>query len=85
MRKEIINKLCCPFDKTDLTLKIMTYNEENQDILEGVLHCNTCQRIYPIICGIPIMTPDEYREKSLEEPIIKKLNESINYNKSIEK
>lgn len=72
MRKKIIDKLCCPFDKSDLSLEIITYNEESRDILEGILHCDKCQRIYPVISGIPIMTPDEFREKSLEEPVIEK-------------
>lgn len=67
----IINKLCCPFDKSDLDLKPITKDEQDH-IIEGILTCSTCKRIYPIISGIPIMTPDEFREKSLEEPLLKK-------------
>ena len=34
--------------------------------------CPKCKRYYPVIYGIPIMTPDEFREKALEEPLLKK-------------
>lgn len=86
MRKRIINKLCCPFDKSDLNLKIVT-QDENDNILEGLLSCNDCQRIYPIISGIPIMNPDEYRDTQMEQPIIEKwekLLEEKSANQSIE-
>lgn len=67
----IKNKLCCPFDKSDLTLKVITLGED-EEVLEGVLHCTACSRIYPIVAGIPIMTPDEFREPALEAPLLEK-------------
>lgn len=69
MKLETIAKLCCPFDKQDLELKTIL-TEESDKILEGWLTCNTCKRIYPIIKGIPIMNPDEYREAHLEQPVL---------------
>lgn len=72
MKKKTIDQLCCPFDKGDLSLEVINYNEEEQAVVEGILHCATCQRVYPIISGIPIMTPDEYREESLEKPVLEK-------------
>jgi uncharacterized protein YbaR (Trm112 family) len=71
MRKSLMDKLCCPFDKNDLNLKIFLKNESG-DILEGLLTCPTCKRYYPVIYGIPIMTPDEYRERALEQPVMKR-------------
>ncbi|QNF32826.1 hypothetical protein HUW51_08805 [Adhaeribacter swui] len=71
MRLETIQKLCCPFDKEDLSLQIIT-QDTTKNILEGVLTCGTCQRYYPIISGIPIMAPDEYRENQLEAPLLEK-------------
>lgn len=68
----IKDKLCCPFDKSDLTLEPITMDQENKLVLEGILSCNSCQRVYPIISGIPIMTPDEFREEALEKPILEK-------------
>lgn len=69
MKTETIKKLCCPFDKSDLALKIIT-KDLNENILQGYLHCKNCNRIYPIISGIPIMNPDEYREYKLEQPLL---------------
>lgn len=69
MKLETIEKLCCPFDKQDLTLKIVG-KDEHENILEGCLNCPECARIYPIIKGIPIMNPDEYREAQLEQPVL---------------
>lgn len=69
MRKETIDKLCCPFDRQDLALRIYTQNTEG-NILEGVLSCAACARAYPIVHGIPIMSPDEYRQPGLEQPIL---------------
>jgi len=77
MRLETIQKLCCPFDKADLTLSIIT--KDNQDsILEGILSCAGCNRVYPIITGIPIMSPDEYRDLKLEQPILEKWKKLLN-------
>jgi len=71
MRLEIIKKLCCPFDKADLTLRIIT-KDENDNILEGLLACTDCNRVYPIVSGIPIMNPDEFRDFKLEQPMLDK-------------
>ncbi len=71
MKASLMNKLCCPFDKHDLDLKVFVKNEEG-DILEGLLTCGKCKRYFPIIYGIPVMTPDEYREKALEQPVVRR-------------
>lgn len=69
MKTSTIKKLCCPFDKSDLTLRPITGDEQN-NILEGLLICSECSRIYPIVSGIPIMSPDEYRDFKLEQPML---------------
>ncbi len=71
MKASLMNKLCCPFDKHDLDLKVFVKNEAD-DILEGLLTCGKCRRYFPIIYGIPVMTPDEYREKALEQPVVQR-------------
>jgi len=71
MNRNLLDRLCCPFDKSDLDVQI--FNEtEAHEIVEGVLSCPRCQRYFPIIYGIPIMTPDQYREKSLELPSLQR-------------
>jgi uncharacterized protein YbaR (Trm112 family) len=79
MRLKTIEKLCCPFDKGDLTLQILA-KDLDQNILEGILSCKHCNRNYPIVYGVPIMAPDEYRQMQLEQPIIEqwKLDYKIN-------
>lgn len=74
MKITLVDKLCCPFDKHNLELKIFVRNTEG-DILEGVFTCSHCKRYYPVIHGIPVMTPDEYREPALEAPVVKKWQE----------
>jgi len=69
MRLKTIVKLCCPFDKQDLSLKIFVKDTEH-NVLEGILTCETCKRKYPIVYGVPIMSPDEYRQIGLEQPIM---------------
>jgi uncharacterized protein YbaR (Trm112 family) len=69
MKLQTIEKLCCPFDKQDLQLQIFTRDLED-NIIEGILGCKTCQRKYPIIYGVPIMVPDEYRQIALEQPVV---------------
>ncbi|HUH18304.1 Trm112 family protein [Albibacterium sp.] len=69
MRIATINKLCCPFDKADLSLQIIT-QDIDKNILEGLLTCSQCNRYFPIVKGIPIMSPDEFRESKLEQPLI---------------
>jgi uncharacterized protein YbaR (Trm112 family) len=70
MKKTFVSKLCCPFDKSDLQLKIVS--EQDNEIREGLLTCSECSRYFPIVYGIPIMSPDEYRERSLEDPLLQK-------------
>jgi uncharacterized protein YbaR (Trm112 family) len=77
MRIETIKKLCCPFDKSDLMLSIITKDEQD-NILEGILSCAACNRVYPIVSGIPIMSPDEYRDFKLEQPMLEKWGKFLN-------
>jgi len=76
MKITTINKLCCPFDKADLSLQIFTQDLE-QTVLEGLLTCKACERYYPIIKGIPIMSPDEYREFKLEQPLLESWQKNL--------
>ncbi|MDO5614909.1 MAG: Trm112 family protein [Cruoricaptor ignavus] len=70
MKPNILEKLCCPFDKKDLELSV--FSEIDNDVREGLLVCSSCKRYYPIISGIPIMSPDEYREANFEKPFLDK-------------
>jgi len=69
MKLNTIAKLCCPFDKQDLQLQILA-QDIDQNVIEGILSCSTCLRKYPIIYCVPIMSPDEYRQIALEQPVV---------------
>jgi len=71
MNRKLLDRLCCPFDKSDLRVQIF-HETNDHEIIEGLLSCPSCERYFPIIYGIPIMTPDQYREKSLELPSLKR-------------
>lgn len=79
MRSEFFKKLCCPFDKGDLNLKV--FKENDGEIMEGLMSCTVCDRYFPIIYGIPIMTPDEYRQHQLEAPVLKRWGLQLDDNK----
>ena len=68
----IKEKLCCPFGKAELAVQVITLKEETEEVLEGILSCATCKRVYPIVNGIPIMVPDEFREERFERPLFEK-------------
>jgi len=46
-------------------------------IIEGILYCNKCLRFYPIIDEIPIMLPDELREKEKDLEFLNKWKNNI--------
>ena len=81
MKITLLEKLACPFDKHDLQVKI--YKQEGDTIQEGILTCSHCQRYYPIIYSVPIMSPDEYRERSLEQPLLKRWGLQLREDNSI--
>jgi len=45
--------------------------------LKGALFCSKCSRFYPIIEEIPIMLPDELRDKKLEIDFLKNNKENL--------
>lgn len=79
MRHSLINKLCCPFDKGDLELKVFV-TDTSEHIIEGMLTCKHCSRYYPIAYGVPIMSPDEYREPALEAPMLQRWENKLSGN-----
>jgi len=72
----MLEKLCCPFDKAELDATIIAI-DLNENIQEGYLYCSKCNRIYPIVLGIPIMNPDEYREFQYEQPLYERWNRHL--------
>jgi len=55
MKRSLMDILCCPVCKGDLTLQVEMENEK--EILEGGLRCAACSVEYPIHEGIPNLLP----------------------------
>jgi uncharacterized protein YbaR (Trm112 family) len=59
MRKDIVDILACPMDKSPLELSI---DQENGDeVIQGSLTCTQCGERYPIEDRIPNLLPPAMR------------------------
>ena len=45
---------------------------DGEKITDGALYCQKCSRFFPIIDEIPIMLPDELRDKKQEIEFLKR-------------
>ena len=70
MNKKMMDILACPIDKNH-PLELFEINQKGDIISEGALFCPKCDRFYPIIEEIPIMLPDELRDKKQEIEFLK--------------
>jgi len=59
MKRSLMDILCCPACKGNLVLRVDA--EDEKEILEGNLHCATCNADYPIHEGIPNLLPPSTR------------------------
>jgi uncharacterized protein YbaR (Trm112 family) len=71
MNKKMLKILACPIDK-HFPLEIFESNSKDQIIFEGAIYCTKCFRFYPIIEEIPIMLPDELRDKNKDLEFLKR-------------
>jgi len=76
MNKTMMNILACPIDKNH-PLELFEINEKKDIISEGVLFCQKCSRFYPIIEEIPIMLPDDLRDKKQEIEFLKNYKDKL--------
>jgi len=76
MNKNMMDILACPIDKYH-PLELNVIKEKDNVVSEGVIICTKCSRFYPIIEEIPIMLPDELRDKKLEINFLKKYKEEL--------
>jgi uncharacterized protein YbaR (Trm112 family) len=71
MNKKMIEILACPIDK-HFPLEIIELSSKGEIIAEGAIFCSECSRFYPIVEEIPIMLPDELRDKNQDIEFLKK-------------
>ena len=76
MKKTMMDILACPIDKNH-PLELFEIREKDKTISEGVLFCTKCSRFFPIIEEIPIMLPDELRDKKQEIEFLKNYKEKL--------
>ena len=76
MKKSMLDILACPIDKY-YPLELFEIISENQTIKQGLLFCGKCNRYYPIIDEIPVMLPDELRERQRDIGFLKKWQSKI--------
>lgn len=62
MQRKLLDILACPIDK-HFPLSLIELNVRGDVIVDGVLTCTACGRYYPIIEEIPVMLPDNLRNK----------------------
>ena len=62
MQRKLLDILACPIDK-QYPLQLIELESKEDTIVYGVLTCVQCKRFYPIIDEIPVMLPDDLRNK----------------------
>ena len=62
MQRKLLDILACPIDK-HYPLELLEFTTKEQLVVDGVLLCGECGRYYPIIDEIPVMLPDNLRNK----------------------
>ncbi|MDX1596367.1 MAG: Trm112 family protein [Nitrosopumilaceae archaeon] len=76
MNKSMMDILACPIDKHH-PLELFEINQKDNIVSEGVLYCTKCSRFYPIIEEIPIMLPDDLRDKKQDLEFLKNNKEKL--------
>ena len=76
MNRSLLDILACPMDKSH-PLELFAVSEKDGDISDGSLFCPECRRFYPIIGGIPIMLPDELRDRKQETEFLEKFRDRL--------
>ncbi len=76
MKKNMLDILACPIDKS-YPLELYEAKSEGDTIIDGALFCTKCSRFYPIIDEIPIMLPDELRNKNNEMQFLEQWREKL--------
>jgi uncharacterized protein YbaR (Trm112 family) len=76
MNKKMLDILACPLDKHH-PLEVFEVDSRDEMVVEGALYCVKCSRFYPIIEEIPIMLPDELRDKKQDIDFLQKNQQKL--------
>lgn len=82
LKKSMLSILACPIDKhyplilTEISV-VRDENTNDEIINTGILYCDSCTRFYPIIEQIPVMLPDDLRDKQKDLEFLQKWRDHI--------
>lgn len=77
MKRSMLDILACPIDK-HYPLELVEVQVDNEEeIKEGALVCSKCGRYYPIIDDIPMMLPDELRDRQRDINFLEKWKDRL--------
>lgn len=76
MNRKMLDILACPIDK-HFPLDLLEIKTKEEVVVEGSLYCGKCSRFFPIIEEIPIMLPDELRDKKQDMDFLKKNQDKL--------
>jgi len=76
MNKKMMDILACPIDKHS-PLELVECKSKDDLVEVGALFCSECSRFYPIIEEIPIMLPDELRDKNQDIDFLKENKDKL--------
>ena len=71
MNKSLLDILACPMDKHH-PLELHG-GDRGDTIQQGALYCIKCRRFYLVMEGIPVMLPDELRQKDMELELLRQI------------
>ena len=76
MQRKLLDILACPIDK-HYALELVVFNVKGDVIVDGVLLCSACGRYYPIIEEIPVMLPDNLRNRKEDTGFLEKWSSKL--------
>ena len=76
MNKTMMEILACPIDKNH-PLELFEIKQKEDLVVEGAIFCPKCSRFYPIMEEIPIMLPDDLRDKKHEMEFLNKNKDNL--------
>ncbi|MHA1206670.1 MAG: Trm112 family protein [Candidatus Hodarchaeales archaeon] len=69
MKIDLIEILACPICKNP-DLELIVIEQKSEEIETGLINCSKCNRYYPIKKTIPIMLPDDLRNKEEDKKFL---------------
>jgi uncharacterized protein YbaR (Trm112 family) len=76
LKRKLLDILACPIDK-HYPLELFEVKSEGELVVDGALACTQCGRYYPIIDEIPVMLPDELRNKNEDLDFLAKYQDRL--------